>query len=619
MIEIIGTELNQWDTGRSVVVTGTEASYVHFANQGDSKAVIMELADSQALIPDYLLQTGKQLCVYAVANGVTIERKVFSVRKRERPENYIYEEDQRNFVYELIADAQSATNAASQAAANAQEVSEDLKKDRDAGLFNGPKGDQGEKGDKGETGEKGEKGDAGAQGPKGDKGDTGAQGPKGDKGDPGEVNIDDSAVGATAWSSKNTVDHLAIMAEATGDVISVSDASDLPMQGLTLYGKTTQNGTPAPDAPVDLVSVGEGGSVGLTVMGKNLIKPVTTEKTIEKNGITATFCPNGSWIVNGTNTSENGVNIFLYNVWGDYSTIAIREHLALKAGTYTFSDQNKNCASGKFSLILQTYPYDGKYDIRLTEPGRARSFVVEKDMDFMLFISIAKGVSLNNEVFRPQIEIGAAATPYEPYQTAQTLTAVTPNGLPGIPVTSGGNYTDDNGQQWLCDEIDYARGVYVKRVHTYAFSGRESVSVPYWEGAGFSYYAGNYGNPMPHTGSNIIYGKCNYLDDTNALATAGILFFRRVGTFATQAEMKAWLKEKHDSGKPFTVVYALDQPIETPLTESEMADYSVLRTNKPNTTVLNDTGAGMEIAYVADTKLYIDQKLAAISAAVLNQ
>ncbi|MFQ8777220.1 MAG: hypothetical protein ACLR78_07145 [Roseburia sp.] len=28
----------------------------------------------------------------------------------------------------------------------------------------------------------------------------------------------------------------------------------------------------------------------------------------------------------------------------------------------------------------------------------------------------------------------------------------TPNGLPGIPVSSGGNYTDERGQQWVADE-----------------------------------------------------------------------------------------------------------------------------------------------------------------------
>lgn len=46
----------------------------------------------------------------------------------------------------------------------------------------------------------------------------------------------------------------------------------------------------------------------------------------------------------------------------------------------------------------------------------------------------------------------------------QTLTLPTPNGLPGIPVTSGGNYTDQSGQQWVCDEADLERGVRVQRV-----------------------------------------------------------------------------------------------------------------------------------------------------------
>ena len=49
------------------------------------------------------------------------------------------------------------------------------------------------------------------------------------------------------------------------------------------------------------------------------------------------------------------------------------------------------------------------------------------------------------------------STTYSPYRE-QLLTLPTPNGLPGIPVTSGGNYTDPQGQQWICDEVDLERG-----------------------------------------------------------------------------------------------------------------------------------------------------------------
>ena len=179
MIEIIGTELNQWDTGRSVKVT--EASHVHFANQGDSKAVIMELVNSQALIPNYLLQTGKQLCVYAVVDGVTIERKMFSVKKRERPENYVYDEDHRNYIYELITSAEKAVADATEAAERATQA-------------------------------------------------------------------------ASSW---------AMIGDASGESAAFNDAVEHPFIGFRIFGKTTQDGVPTPDAPVELVSVGDSGSIAV--------------------------------------------------------------------------------------------------------------------------------------------------------------------------------------------------------------------------------------------------------------------------------------------------------------------------------------------------------------------
>ena len=205
MIMIVGTALYQWDTGR-YVTTDIEADHIHFSNKGDSKAVIMDIVDSQAKIPDYLLQTGKQLCVYVVRNGVTVESRVFSVTPRERPEDYIYEEDQRNFVYELIADAQAATKAANQAAKEAADVSDAIKEDAASGKFKGDKGDQGEKGDPGE------------------------QGPKGDKGDPGTALIDNSVVGDSAWSSKNTVDKLCPSFTESGGVAVCEPLEGYPLE-----------------------------------------------------------------------------------------------------------------------------------------------------------------------------------------------------------------------------------------------------------------------------------------------------------------------------------------------------------------------------------------------------
>lgn len=50
-------------------------------------------------------------------------------------------------------------------------------------------------------------------------------------------------------------------------------------------------------------------------------------------------------------------------------------------------------------------------------------------------------------------------------------------------------------------------------------------------------------------------------------------------------------------------------PIETDIPEETMTAYRKLCTNYPSTVIQNDSGAGMEVEYVADTKSYIDNKL----------
>jgi hypothetical protein len=155
------------------------------------------------------------------------------------------------------------------------------------------------------------------------------------------------------------------------------------------------------------------------------------------------------------------------------------------------------------------------------------------------------------------IESGTTVTEYEPYK-GQTLTISTVTPLPGIPVTSGGNYTDADGQQWICDEVDFARGVYVQRVgRINSYNGESIGSV--------------------------------YLSSTGDLNAGAI------------------------------VLYVLPKPIEATVAADELLQYATLHTNYPNTIVINDSGADMEVKYVADTKLYIDNKFAELSTALLNQ
>lgn len=188
--------------------------------------------------------------------------------------------------------------------------------------FRGPKGDRGEKGDKGDTGAKGEPGkDAVIDATltqEGAAADAAATGKR-----LAEI---EKAVAEKADKARQNI----LIGTETGNPVSVSDAFSAPLCGLTVYGKSTQDGTPSPDNPVPIVSAGDGGTITVTI---------------------------------GDGADER-----------------------------------------------------------------------------------------------------------------QTITLQTPNGLRGILVTSGGNYTDPSGQQWVCDEVDLERGVKVQRVDKGAFDATKALA-----------------------------------------------------------------------------------------------------------------------------------------------
>ena len=129
----------------------------------------------------------------------------------------------------------------------------------------GPQGETGPRGEQGPQGIQGERGPQGAQGPQGEKGDTGPQGPKGETGPAVALDTTLTHEGEAA-DAKATGDAISavkawqnvLIGSETGNPLSVDDAFAAPLCGLTVYGKSTQDGTPTPDAPVPIVSAGDG-------------------------------------------------------------------------------------------------------------------------------------------------------------------------------------------------------------------------------------------------------------------------------------------------------------------------------------------------------------------------
>ena len=235
------TELWQWDTGRTLVVDA-DCSQVHFSNKVFGRSIDVDVADGVAIIPDILLQTDKDLNVWAFVgtaeNGYTKISKTFTVNRRNKPADYVFtppdqtslEEIKEKIDYlESIQDPDAIKNAvddyleqnpveipvqsvngqtgaveltAEDVGAISQDdlqaaTNEALAQAKASGEFDGADGQDGITptiGDNGnwylgdtDTGKpsRGETGPQGAKGDTGETGETGPRGPKGDKGDTG--------------------------------------------------------------------------------------------------------------------------------------------------------------------------------------------------------------------------------------------------------------------------------------------------------------------------------------------------------------------------------------------------------------------------------------------------
>ena len=229
-----------------------------------------------------------------------------------------------------------------------------------------------------------------------------------------------------------------LVGSETGNPISCNDAYSAPLCGLTVYGKSTQDGTPSPDNPVPIVSAGDGGSVAVRVTGKNLLNPALFQNNKyqgfnAETGYYGIDSVNGYWIT--------GIQPCLPSTTYHFNAM-------IEGGC--FYDEKKNVIGiADFAFTIKTPAKCAYYCFNFSS------------------VHVSYGT--------PIIATVSESTAYSPYRE-QLLTLPTPNGLPGIPVTSGGNYTDPQGQQWVCDEVDLERGVKVQRVDKAAFDSTKTLA-----------------------------------------------------------------------------------------------------------------------------------------------
>lgn len=178
----------------------------------------------------------------------------------------------------------------------------------------------------------------------------------------------------------------------------------------------------------------------------------------------------------------------------------------------------------------------------------------------------------------------------------QTLTLPTPNGLPGIPVTSGGNYIDQNGQQWICDEVDLERGVKVQQVNavdlsTCVITGTTNLAT-----------TKRLSIRLPLKGKDYqVKALCNRLPYLISFTSDTIHFY--VDTNNAQVFIPIGAKNPEEG--EYILFYALATPIETPLTPAEIAAYKAITAYAPDTVVQASDGAGVKLEYQRDVNIVI--------------
>lgn len=356
--------------------------------------------------------------------------------------------DAQHAAQQAGASASDASTSAANAGQSAQRAADNLQELKDGianGDFKGEKGDPGPIGPVGPQGEQGPQGPTGATGATGPQGETGPQGntgPQGPKGDPGPAVALDTTLTheGEAADAKATGDAISavkarqniLIGTETGNPIAVDDAFPAPLCGLTVYGRSTQDGTPTPDAPVPIVSAGDSGSVTVRVTGANMLEGTKPGVQSTVYGINYTIDENGV-LITGTATKTFNISLHEDNKY------------RLTHGIYYLT------TSGLSSSAMLNFYFIGKFSSDMQN----QKVTLARDANFSLVLQILGGATLNTTV---QVSLTRnKITTYAPYRE-QLLTLPTPNGLPGIPVNYDGNYTDENGQRWVCDEVDLERG-----------------------------------------------------------------------------------------------------------------------------------------------------------------
>ena len=368
---------------------------------------------------------------------------------------------------------------------------------------------------------------------------------------------------------------------ASGPVAALEDVSPTgALRRAAVLGATaeTWSGDKGPDNPYTLAGVQP---TKVTVCGRNLIPYPYASLPSTVTGISFADNGDGTITVNGTAADETAGRLhFLSNL------------LRIPAGTYTLSGCAPNGSGDTWCLqVVRVINGLEDWGWLCRDFGAGITFTLTEATDIYIRIRLKKGTVINNGIFKPQLEIGTAATPYEPY-SGQTVPVPTLEPLYGDGTVN--------------DEYDAVTGVETRRWKQMTLDGTETISV-YPQG-NRQYQIRNPLSGIAYTGISSHYVKTVYPVAWDKIPNGGC----QSGTWAfvihddacdTLDEFKAYLAARATAGTPVTVLYQLDEPVIT------QHDPARILPPAPVCRVFADAG-GVDVGYNRDINIAFEQQQA---------
>lgn len=344
---------------------------------------------------------------------------------------------------------------------------------------------------------------------------------------------------------------------------NITDSDNGKIQDMMLYGKSSQDGTPTPENPVEIKSVM---NPTVKVCGKNFYPGS------DLIGLTKAYVTDFMPVI-----LHKGKICISFDAFSDTSD-----------GKYLVSvqyfDANKENIGGNGDAnIVGNNISHAKVEFNGANAGKNHETI---NLQNVLYVKIMFYIykATATEITYKNIMISATDSDFEPYKPIQTVTL--PYSLNAIPVNSGGNVTI-NGQQYVADYVDEERGKLVRMCKEVEYNGDES-----WELQ--SVNANNIANfrlsgvmALESKGlSNKLLLQNTLIANTDSegffINNIFQLYIRisKNRNISTVAEFKNFL-----SKNPIRILLASATPEEIDLTPEEIAAFKALATYYPVTNI----------------------------------